>query len=284
MTALSPEFSKELLAAIDRMHAFPASVQNILKLTRDMTCAPRDLVEVIDRDPIVTIKVLRVVNSAYYSLPRQITSIDHAVVLLGFNTIKNLALSIAALSIVPAQSANFSTKGYLNHSLATAAIARQLGGRFASLEPHDFFIAGLLHDFGKVVLAQVMPAQFNKAMEYSLWHEVSLHHALLEVTGIDHAEVGAMLLQVWRFPDSLVEAIRAQHADDGCDLPIAICVHTANQISKLLDLDFAGAAKVEDLSPRAAQLLGGNLTEIKESLGDVATLLQEARQFSDMGH
>ena len=89
---MSPEFSKELLDAIDRMQAFPASVQSILRLTGAASSAPRELVEVIQNDPIVTIKVLRVVNSAYYSLPRQITSIEHAVVLLPQETSRRRAL------------------------------------------------------------------------------------------------------------------------------------------------------------------------------------------------
>jgi putative nucleotidyltransferase with HDIG domain len=278
---MSPEFSKELVDAIDRMQAFPVSVQNILKLTRDAGSAPRELVEVIQRDPIVTIKVLRVVNSAYYSLPRQVTSIDHAVVLLGFNTIKNLALGIAAVGMLPSTPrAVLDSQRYLNHSLTAAAVARQLGARFPALDAHDFFIAGLLHDFGKVVLAQVMPEPFNQALEFSLWHEVPMHQALLEVTGIDHAELGAMLLEKWRFPSLLVEGIRWQNSSDAHDSPIALCVYAANQVCRHAGVDFAGDAKPQAFSSTMERALGGTLDHVIESLGDVAAILQEARQFS----
>jgi putative nucleotidyltransferase with HDIG domain len=283
MAAMSPELSKALLDAIDGMQAFPASVQSILRLTGDASCAPRDLVDVIQKDPIVTIKVLRVVNSAYYSLPKQITSIERAVVFLGFNTIKNLAISIAAVSLLPNKAlAVFDAKRYVHHSLTTACIARALGARFPDVDAHDFFIAGLLHDFGKVVLAQVMPAQFGQALEFSLWHEVPLHRALLEVTGIDHAEVGAMLLEKWRFPPTLVDAIRWQYSGAEHASVIAVCVFSANQICKHTDTDFAGASKPEALSPAMEQILGGTLDSIIESLGDVPTLLEEATQFSDL--
>lgn len=280
---MSPEFSQELLTAIDSMHAFPASVQDILRLTGEASSAPRELVEVIQNDPIVTIKVLRVVNSAYYSLPRQITSIDRAVVFLGFNTIKNLALGIAALSMLPnSPQAEFDTKRYLRHSLTCAAIARALGVRFPGIETHDFFIAGLLHDFGKVVLAQVQSAQFHKAVEYSMWHEVSLHHALLEVSGIDHAEIGAMLLEKWRFPSSLVEAIRWQYTSQEHSSPMAACVHVADLISKQMGIEFAGSQKPEELSPELQQAFGGTLTNIMEAMGDMSGMLQEATQFADL--
>lgn len=283
MNTLSPEFVLELLAAIDRIQAFPVSVQNILKLTRDNSSAPRDLVDVIQRDPIVTIKVLRVVNSAYYSLPRQITSIEHAVVLLGFNTIKNLALGIAALSLAPGQlHGGLDPKAYLHHSLATAALTRQLGARFALVDVNDFFIGGLLHDFGKVVLAQAMPAQFRKAMEYGLWHEVSLHRALLEVTGIDQAEVGAMLLAHWRFPAALVQGIGHQYVRDESAPVLSVCIHAANQICKQAGVDFAAGDKAQPLSAHMEQTLGGTLESVTQSLGDVAAVVQAATQFSDL--
>jgi len=240
-------------------------------------------VEVIDKDPVVTVKVLKVVNSAYYSLPKQITSVGHAVVFLGFNTIKNLALGIAALSLAPAKLPGvLENKAYLHHSMATAAIARRLGGRFPSIDPNDFFIAGLLHDFGKVVLAQVMPAQFRKALEYALWHEVSLHSGLMEVTGIDQSEVGAMLLEHWRFPAELVDGIRHQYVRNGTAPTLSMCIQAANQICKHAGVDFAANDKPVAFSAPMEQAFGGTLETVMESLGDVAEILQSAIHFSDL--
>jgi len=146
---MSPELSQRLALAVDEMPAFPKSVQKILELTRDVDCTPKDLVQVIDKDPVLTVKILKVVNSAYYSLPKQVTSINHAVVFMGFNTIKNLALGIAAIGMLPkSNAAGFDVQQYLLHSLATAGIARQLASDLDSADPMDCFIAGLLHDFG----------------------------------------------------------------------------------------------------------------------------------------
>lgn len=278
---MSPELALKLTAAVDGMPAFPKSVQKILELTRDVNCSPKDLVQVIDKDPVVTVKVLRVVNSAYYSLPKQVTSINHAVVYLGFNTIKNLALSIAAIGMLPANNAaGFDGGQYLLHSLATAGIAKQLAQRVEGADPMDCFIAGLLHDFGKVVFAQFMPEEFKKALALSQENKTSLHANLRQIIGVDHAVVGAMLVDKWRFPADLVETIRHQYSPELKDTPMIACVFAANQISKKLEFGFAGNPYVEELTPTIAKRLGGTLDELIASLGDLAPLFEEAKIFS----
>src|SRR5574343_877045 len=136
---MTPELTQKLAAAVDGMPAFPKSVQRILELTRDVNSTPKELVEVIDKDPVVTVKILKVVNSAYYSLPKQITSINHAVVYLGFNSIKNLALGIAAIGMLPEKNdSGFDVQQYLLHSLATAAIAKHIAAKVADdADPND---------------------------------------------------------------------------------------------------------------------------------------------------
>jgi putative nucleotidyltransferase with HDIG domain len=238
---------------------------------------------VIDKDPVVTVKVLRVVNSAYYSLPKKITSINHAVVYLGFNTIKNLSLSIAAVGMLPTNPlAGFDGEGYLLHSLAVAGVARQLAPRFPELDPNDFFIAGLLHDFGKVVIAHGMPAEFKKALEFSLWHEVSLHNALMVVAGIDHSTVGAMLMEKWQFPAELINAVRVQHQIAPQDSDLAAAVFAANQICKQWGVDFGGTPVREELPDCVTLRLGGTLDQIIAALGNWQPILEEATRFSSL--
>lgn len=278
---MTPELSQRLVAAVDRMPAFPRSVQQILELTRDVNCAPKDLVRVIDHDPVVTVKILRVVNSAYYSLPKQITSINHAVVYMGFNSLKNLALSIAAIGMLPKESvAGFDAQEYLLHSLTTANIAKLLAPRVGNVDPTDCFIAGLLHDFGKVVFAQYMPREFREALMMSEWAETSLHLALREIIGTDHAVVGAMLVEKWRFAPPLIETIRHQFIDDLRDTELIACVFAANQISKKLKFGAGGNPVVEELPPAIAQRLGGNLDEVIASLGDLDRMYEEAKVFA----
>jgi len=278
---MSPELSQKLAAAVDGMPAFPKSVQRILELTRDVNSTPKDLVQVIDKDPVVTVKILKVVNSAYYSLPRQITSIGHAVVYLGFNTIKNLALGIAAIGMLPKDNAaGFDGQQYLLHSLATAAIAKQLALKADDADPMDCFIAGLLHDFGKVVFAQFMPQDFSHALSVSRNYGTSLHTALQQEIGVDHALVGAMLVEKWRFAPNLIETIRNQHGDNLPDTDMIACVFAANQVAKKLNFGFGGNAFIEELPPAIAARLGGPLDEVIVSLGDLGPLFEEAKIFS----
>jgi putative nucleotidyltransferase with HDIG domain len=278
---MSTELSQRLATAVEAMPAFPKSVQKILDLTRDMDCTPKDLVQVIDKDPVLTLKILKVVNSAYYSLPQQVTSINHSVVFLGFNTIKNLALTIAAIGMLPkSNAADFDMQQYLLHSLATAGIARQLASGVGDADPMDCFIAGLLHDFGKVVFAQFMPDEFRQALRISQRDGSSLHQALQDTIGADHALVGAMLVEKWRFPASLVEAIRNQHGSGLKDNDMIACVYAANQISKKLQFGFGGNARIEALPAAMAQRLGGDLDAIIARLGNLDALFEEAQVFS----
>jgi putative nucleotidyltransferase with HDIG domain len=280
---MSPELSQKLAAAVDGMPAFPKSVQRILELTRDVNSTPKDLVDVIDKDPVVTVKILKVVNSAYYSLPKQITSIGHSVVYLGFNTIKNLALSIAAIGMLPKDNAaDFDVQQYLLHSLATAALAKQLASKVNDADPMDCFIAGLLHDFGKVVFAQFMPEEFKAALLLSKNTGISLHTALQQTIGADHVVVGAMLVEKWRFAPRLIETIRHQHIADFKDTDMIACVFGANQISKKLEFGFGGNPCIDEFPASVQKRLGGSMDQVIAAMGDLTPLFEEAKIFAKL--
>jgi putative nucleotidyltransferase with HDIG domain len=214
-------------------------------------------------------------------LPKQITSISHAVVYLGFNTIKNLALIIAAVGMLPSKNAaGFDVDQYLMHSLSTATIAKNLAQRFADADPMDCFIAGLLHDFGKIVFAQYMPHEFKQALDTAKTTNSSLHQALRDIIGADHAMVGAMLVKSWNFAPSMITTIENQF-----NMPTAIttdmaCVFTANQISKKLKLGCGGNPSVYELPLPVSQRMEGSLDDIIDSLGDLSQLLAEAEIFA----
>ena len=280
---MSPELSQKLAAAVESMPAFPKSVQAILDLTRDVNCTPKDLVQVIDKDPVVTVKILKVVNSAYYTLPKQVTSINHSVVFLGFNTIKNLALSIAAIGMLPkSNAAGFDVQEYLLHSLATGNIAKRLATDVGGVDPMDCFITGLLHDFGKVVFAQFMPEGFKQALELSRQDGRSLHEALQQTIGVDHTVVGGMLVEKWRFAPNLVETIQNMHGKELKDTPMIACVFAANQIAKKLHFGFGGNHHIEELTPAMVKRLGGTLDDLIARLGDLDALYEEAKVFSKL--
>lgn len=277
---------KKLLAAVERMPAFPKSVQTILAMTRNITYSPKDLVRVIEKDPVITMKILKILNSAYYGLPQKITPVSQCVVLLGFNTIKNIALNIASIGILPKHNAaNFKVHQYLLHTLTTASIARLLAGKLHGnehVDPADCYIAGLLHDFGKVVFAQFMAEKFREALILSKLEGMPLHEAERKTIGVDHSLVGAMLAEHWQFPEALISSIRLHHQPDGCGTPLGDCLWVANQITKKLAFGDAGNPCIEELPERMQQRFGGGLDTVIESMGDLSGVLKEAKMFAQI--
>lgn len=280
--SLTPELERKLGIAVERMPAFPRSVQRVLELSRDINCKPKDLVAVIEKDPVMTMKILKVINSAYYALPQRITSINHSVVYLGINTIKNLSLSVAAAGILPNQSiAGFDTQRYLVHSLATATVARQLctiyGGGDA--EPGDCYVAGLLHDFGKVVFAQFMTEEFCDAITLSAAESLPLYLAERSVIGVDHGYAGAMLASRWQFSEPLVKCILNHHIEGAERNAMLDYLRVADQICR--DLALEGEPPVwDDQIPEAPDRFGDRMGPLVARLGNLQKTIDEARVFA----
>jgi putative nucleotidyltransferase with HDIG domain len=204
----------DLLEMCDRMPAFPASVQQVLALASDLNTAPKELVRVVEHDPILTMKLLKVANSAYFGLSKAIVSINHAVVYLGINTVRHVALAIAAIGVLPRNnSAKFDTDDFLLHSLCTAVMTRALARhiRVPEVEAANFFVAGLLHDIGQVVFSQFEPESFRGVLEHSNKENCPIYVSEQALLGVDHSELGAMLGKRWQLPANLNEAIRLHH-------------------------------------------------------------------------
>lgn len=285
MATLPLELERKLGIAIERMPAFPKSVQKILELTRNINCLPKDLVGVIEKDPVMTVKILKVINSAYYSLPNKITSVGQSVVYLGINTIKNLSLGFAAVGIIPRfNSAGFDIQLYLMHSLVVASIGRQLAmqGAKGEVDPSDVYIAGLLHDFGKAVFAQFMAAEFRAAMTHAAENKIPLHEAEMLVIGTDHAFVGAMLAKRWQFADELVQCIHDHHREDAEPSAMLDCLRTANQIARKLELGNSGNPWREGEAPAAPERFGDDLDATIASLGDMQRFISDAQMFAQV--
>lgn len=277
MASLSPEINARLELAVDRMPAFPRSVQKILELSRNINCAPKDLISVIEKDPVMTLKILKVLNSVYYSLPSKITSVNRAVVYIGLNTVKNLALSFAAVGMLPSKNeAGFDIERYLQHSLVTAGIARQLAHKHGQgqVDPMDCYVAGLLHDFGKVVFAQFMAADFHEVLQKCAGREYRLHEVESEIIGANHAVVGAMLTQRWNFPEALVECVRSHHEKPVADNAMAECLYLADTIAKRGVEVGAG-----DDGHWHGKHMGLSVERAILSLGDLSSFVSEAQMF-----
>ena len=270
----------ELVALVEKMPAFPKSVQRVVQLTSNIDVSAKEIVQVIEYDPVLTVKILKVINSAFYGLSQKINSVQRAVVHIGLNTVKNLAMSVAAMGMLKTSNkANFSATAFLLHALTTAAISRKLAERagLSQQECSDSFVAGLLHDFGKVVFAEFMPERFRLALAKSREDNVSLHLTELEFIGINHAEAGTLLAEKWGLSELLIEAIRHHHGR-----PVNAfgeCLFAANQISKHLHFGDAGNPVVEAFPEAIANRFGMPLEALIEDLGDLRFMVKEAELF-----
>ncbi len=285
MSALPLELERKLGIAVERMPAFPKSVQKILELTRNINCLPKELVGVIEKDPVMTVKILKVINSAYYGLPNKINSVAQSVVYLGINTVKNLALGFAAVGILPRMnSAGFDIQRYLLHSLLVASIGRQLATQYAKGEadPGDCYIAGLLHDFGKAVFAQFMAAEFREAMLQTSLENMPLHEAERATIGADHALVGAMLAKRWQFPDHMIDCIRDHHNPAAAPTALMDCLRMSNQIARKLGIGDSGNPWRDGETIAAPQRFGDDIDAVVTSLGDLQRYIDDAQIFAQV--
>jgi len=277
--------NEKLLVLVEKMPAFPKSVQQVVQLTSDINASAKDIIRVIECDPIMTVKILKAINSSFYGLPQKITSVQRAVVHIGLNTIKNLALGVAAMGMLNADNkANFNTSDFLLHSLTTAAISKLLAERIglSSTECSDCFVAGLLHDFGKVVFAEFMPDAFKLALEKSREQQLPLHQTELEFIGLNHSQAGKMLAEKWELSAPLINAIAYHHDLDHSQNVLRDCVFAANQISKHLQFGNGGNPVLEAFPEAVAARFGLNLPELCEALGDLGSVKTEAQSFINL--
>jgi HD-like signal output (HDOD) protein len=191
-------------------------------------------------------------------------------------------LSTATLGVLPrTNSAGFAMDAFLLHSLSTAIIARILGRKLhvAEREIFDYFLSGLLHDFGKIVFAHFMPREFQRALVMARDTGVHLYEAEREILTADHTQIGARLGEKWRLPARIVACLRNHHGHAGDPSPITDAVIAADQISKELKIGYGGENIIEVLSTGISERFGADMEGIIASLGDVHAEIEKALIF-----
>jgi HD-like signal output (HDOD) protein len=273
---------KDLLEIVEKMPAFPRSVHRVIELTSDINSNPKELVEVIEHDPILIMKILKLVNSPYFGLAQKITSVNHAVVYIGINTVKNLALSMATLGVLPrTNNAGFDMNAFLLHSLSTAIIARIFARKLKiqEREEFDFFLSGLIHDFGKIIFARFMPKDFKRALQIVKEEGLPLYEAEQIIFTTDHAQIGSLLGEKWNLPTHVIACIRNHHCHDLEASLITDAVAAADQISKELKIGFGGETMIEKLPSMILESFGADMQAVINSMGDIHAETEKALIF-----
>jgi len=277
----------KLMTAVEKMPAFPKSVQQVLSMTADINCSQKELVEVIKRDPVFTLKILRLVNSPYFGLSREITSIHHASVYLGLNTLKNVALGLAAVGSMPrTNKAGLDMGGFWLHSLAVAAATRMLGAMLgvSREEVAEYFAAGLLHDIGRVVFALYMPDDFKKVQDRLAEPGTSLCEEERTIIGATHSDIGALLAEKWNLPMDLRDAIARHHnPEQGEPSQLVDCVYVGDLISKKFAYGAGGDFKVDALPESIKQRFSLDFDELVQEMDSLDEEVENARMFIKLG-
>ncbi|MBF0520108.1 MAG: HDOD domain-containing protein [Nitrospirae bacterium] len=275
---------KKILAYIEKIPALSPTIAKIVSLTNNDSSSAADLVQVVKLDPTLTTKVLNLINSAYFGIQQKVTSINRAIILLGMNTIKNLALSAEVLSSFnPSHGPAFNVDKFWEHSLATAVACKLLSSVEVTdpAKREEFFIAGLIHDIGKIFLIKHFPRDyFHIAKKTTEFEKLIVKEK--KFFSMDHAEIGALIAEKWALLPDLVKSIRYHHNKSGGNekSPMVPVVYIANYHCKIngYDDDIAAMLK-EPLTDTDWRRLGLTAQKGLEILETLSVKVDEAKAF-----
>lgn len=226
----------EILTKGGDVAVLPQVVFKIMEMTGDDTSSAMALEKAIVVDPGFSIKLLAQANSAYYSLPKKVTSIKEAILFVGLKSVRQLAMAVGVFDMFVGKTDKDSLRrrGWWRNSLDAAVCSRELAAKFPSVSQDEAYTCGLLHLIGKTILDRYDPAKYEK-VELLIQHGATDRQAEKAVYGCDHVEIAMASAKNWGFPDLLVAGLN--YRDDECglgtDRQIAALVSTAHAISKI---------------------------------------------------
>ncbi len=250
----------EIIEKTTDLPSIPEAALSVVRMANDVHATASAIADRIAHDQSLTARVLRLSNSAYYGLPRQITNLQDAVVLLGMKTVRHLALVASTFPWLTQ-----ARKGYAlgphalwEHSIAVSIGSQLLAGRTRGVNTDEAFTGGLLHDIGKVVLSMWLEDKISGLVSRSIQEHLPFDQIERETLGFDHAEVGAYLAERWNLPDGLTHSIRYHHCPNNCSPtePLVDVVHIADGLAMSLGYGLGGDGLCYQICPEAIERLG----------------------------
>jgi putative nucleotidyltransferase with HDIG domain len=228
-----------ILAKVGEIKPLPGTVLRLVQVVNNPRSTVSDIVEVIKYDQVITGQILRICNSAYFGLSREIHSLNEAIRYLGMLKILQLVMAVHTNALLSrGQSGYDLAPGVLwKHSVAVALASSIFAERLAMEKNASVaFTAGLLHDVGKVVLSEHVAAEFSQIVSRVTSRNISFLEAEREVLGLSHCEVGAKVAEAWQIPDPIVQCIRYHHDPRQAPAPDALldAVYLANTVCLLM--------------------------------------------------
>lgn len=243
MTLHKERQRRDIEKFIDKMPSLSTTVGKVMEICSRTDASPNELNRVISLDPVLAGQVLKLINSAYYSLVNKVTSLTRAITMLGMNTVKNMALSTAIIRTVAGtkKSRALPTAKFWAHSIGAGVSAKLLGEvkGLPVMEREELFIAGLLHDLGKVPFGD----DYIEALNIAKFEQLPLHEVENDVMGINHQEVGLMIAEKWKLNEMITTCIATHHEpakmQGGFGEKVAL-VALGNMYTNIYDHGYAG--------------------------------------------
>ncbi|KUJ96279.1 MAG: Metal dependent phosphohydrolase [Desulfonauticus sp. 38_4375] len=255
--------------------SFPDIYFKIVEAINSPKSSADYIANVVSKDPSLSAKLLRLVNSPFYGLSQKVETISRAVAIVGADELSTLALGISAMSVfkdIPEKLID--VRSFWLHSISVGVIAKLLAQR-SNLEPEKFFVAGLLHDIGRLVLFRQLPRLATEALIYSYSNLVPLVDAEREVIGFDHALVGASLIQAWKLPKTLGEAIKLHHYPGPYKKLEEGLIHLADFMAIGLHVAEKGSVVLPQLNQSIFNFINISKDELKSLVNRASTEIEE---------
>jgi putative nucleotidyltransferase with HDIG domain len=256
------------LHKIKDIPTLPTIVFELNKHLEDPETSIAKVSQTIEKDQAMALKILKLVNSAFYGFKSRVSDVRNAVVLLGFNAVRNAIVSVSIINALPKNILfqDFEMNTFWKHSLAVAVTSKNIAQKAGVESPDNCFVGGLLHDVGKVIMAQYFQELFVRVWTYMQKECLSFHEAEQHELPVDHARIGAHLAERWALPQGLIDAIR-WHQDFRSDIPNAnfvMFIYLANVLVNSYDENPDCAIDMAALHPDAVKFLMGQLEDITD--------------------
>ncbi|MCB1152785.1 MAG: HDOD domain-containing protein [Deltaproteobacteria bacterium] len=277
----------DFLSQTEDLPSLPQVISHILDVMDDVRSSVSDVATAAEQDPAITAKILRIANSSYYAARKEITSVPYAIARMGQNEIRNMIISMGVITAMNKRgSGGLDYQRFWRHSLTVAIVARVINdfadvdGRPARRRENPFFVAGLLHDIGILVLDQNVDDLYASVVGHAAEHGQALHEVERRVLGATHQEVGRMLCEKWRLPRIVASAAAYHHEpflapED--DQRVVKVVHVADLLARQNGYGAYPVASVDHVQEAVMKELG--LDQVDRSLLD-STIHEAAEQSS----
>ena len=271
----------DLVSGVVRLVSLPEVCIRVNEMMDEASTSASDIGKVISQDTGLTARLLKIVNSSFYGFPSKIETVTRAVTVIGLRELRGLVLAASAIetfSKIPNEILNMVQ--FWRHSVYCGVVAQLLADRCHVLHSERLFVAGLLHDIGKLILCHRLPSESKIVMEKMKTEQLLDFEVEQDIIGFDHADVGGELIKAWQMPTSLEQALRYHHDPaQAHEITMEIClVHMANVITGWAEqeLDVDVEINVQPISQVAWDVTGWDESVIEPILKQAGPLFIDA--------